>query len=290
MNNDKLYNGEIVAGLPQKLFVNRAFKYGDGVFETIKVSQGYPLFYRSHYSRLIRGLDALEIDIPEHFHFQYFFHCLQKLIEATDVANGVLRVQAWRSGKGTYRPEKRDFDWLAEMKETATDEAYFQWTNTEYRMDVFEGLTKQFSSVSSYKTCNSLPYVLAGEFARNSDLANAFILNDEGNVVESIAENVFIFQQGKVITPPISDGPVDGIMRSMLRKIFLWNKIEFEERSLSIRDIEQAQEVFLSNSIKGIVPVTHFRNSSYFQAFSEGLFHKLNERVGQILDRNAQMR
>lgn len=280
-----LLNGEVYEGAFSISSSNRAFRYGDAVFETIKVSQRHPLFYRSHYSRLVRGLDALQIHIPEDFTFQYFLHSLKNLLQAGKIENGAIRLQAWRSGKGSYTAKQNDFQWLAEV--SSAENTFFQEEAGNYQLGVYQNLRKNYSAISEFKTSNAIPYVLAANFAQQQSLQNVLILNDQDNVVETVAENVFIYSDGMVTTPPLTDGCIDGIMRSMLKKIFIWNKIDFREESIRVQDVENAQEVFLTNSLKGIVPVSHFRQKHYFNAFSNGLQLKLNERIAQILEKQS---
>ena len=282
------YNGIVGQGTFQVNSTNRAFRYGDAVFETIKISQGYPLFYRSHYSRLVRGLDALQIDVYEEFTFVYFLQCIEELVQFASIKNGTLRVQAWRSGKGTYTANSNNFDWLMEFFPAEESNGFFSEETNTYTIDVYKENRKNASSISAFKTSNSLLYVLAAETAKQAKVNNMLLLNDGGKVIETIAENIFIYSDGIVKSPPVTDGCVDGIMRSMIKKLLMWNKIEFIEQSITIDDVKQAQEVFLTNSIQGIIPVSHFGEKQFDNSFSTGLQLTLNERVAQLIDRNMK--
>ena len=281
------YNGSVHKGEFLLPTTNRSFRYGDAIFETIKLSQGYPLFYRSHYSRLVRGLDAIGVTIQENFTFLYLFNAIQELAKESQIHNGVVRIQAWRRGKGTYTSEQNNFDFLIELIQPS-DEAFFSFSSDEYHLGICKAITKNYNVVSAYKTANALPYVIASNEAKEQNADNAILLNDKGHVVETVAENIFIYSTGVVKTPPVEDGCVDGIMRSTLKKLLKWNAIELKEESITVKDIEQAQEIFLTNSIKGIIPVSHFKDKRYFESFSKGLHFKLNERISQILERNKQ--
>lgn len=278
-------NGTITEGDYTVLSTNRSFRYGDGLFETIKLLQGRPLFYRSHYSRLVRGLDALQIQIPEDFTLHYFYRSLNELAKNGNIKNGMLRIQAWRSGEGVYLPKENNFHWLIELFKDENDESFFQESNEMLHLGLFTKELKNVSTFSEFKTANALVYILAAHAAQKQQVDNVLILNRDENVVETIAENIFIYSHGVVKSPPVSDGCVNGIMRNVLKKIFLWNRIEFQETSITVHDVEAAQEVFLSNAIRGIVPVGQFKNKHYFNAFSNGLQIKLNERVAQLIER-----
>lgn len=282
----KLYllNGELKTGEFYVNSSNRSFKYGDGLFETIHVSQSYPLFYRSHYSRFIHGLDALGLNIPDFFTFQYFLNCLKSLINEQEIINGTIRLQAFRKGEGVYRPQTNEFEWIAEIVNTR-EEAFYPLSPETYTLGIFEDFRINDSPISFFKSSNSLPYVLASDYANSKQFDNVVLLNDRDQVVETIAENIFVYSEGLVRTPPISSGAVDGVMRSVIKKLLKWNQISFEESPLKIQDLQHSQEIFLTNTSKGIISVTDFDERHYFQSFAKGLQLKLNERVAQILER-----
>lgn len=265
---------------------NRSFKYGDGLFETIKIAQGKPLFYRTHYSRLVLGLNALNYDIPIHFTLKYVHDSLMELITQSKIYNGCIRIQAFRDGGGTYAPESSQFSWIAEIKEFEDNQPFYRFQENEYKLGVYREVLIQKSPISFFKSSNALPYVLAAKFAKQNQFENVVLLNTQQNVVETIAENIFLYSNGVVSTPNNQSGCINGILKSVIKKLCKWNKIDFEEKALTIDDLNQTEEIFLTNTIKGIQSVSSFQNKTYKTNFTKGLQLKLNERVSQILERH----
>lgn len=280
-----IYNAVLKQGKFAVDSSNRSFKYGDGLFETIKVAQGSPLFYRGHYSRLVRGLSALNYDVPLHFTLKYVHDALLKLIGEAKVYNGVIRLQAYRDGGGTYTPESSHFSWIAEIKQSADNQPFYRWRDAEYQLGVYDDFLIQKSPIGFFKSSNALPYVLAGQYAKRQELDNVVLLNTNQNIVETIAENIFLYSNGVVSTPANSEGCIDGVLKSVIKKLCKWNKIDYVEGKFTIKDLQQAEEVFLTNTIKGIQSVTSFQDKQYITNFTKGLQLKLNERVSQILEK-----
>lgn len=264
---------------------NRSFKYGDGLFETIKVAQGSPLFYRAHYSRFVRGLDALKYDVPLHFTLKYLHDALIELIGESKVYNGVIRLQAFRDGEGTYTPDSSQFSWVADIKSSGDNQPFYRYSEDEYKLGVYDEFLVQESPISFFKSSNALPYVLAGQFAKQNKLHNVVLCNHQGHIVETISENIFLYSNGVVSTPSNRVGCIDGVLKSVIKKLCKWNQIDFVEQELTTFDMNQAEEIFLTNTIKGIQSVTFFQEKKYSTDFTRGLQLKLNERVSQILER-----
>lgn len=279
-----LVNGRMQENAPLFDATNRAFRYGDGLFETIKVAQSYPLFFRTHYSRLVRGLDSLGYTIPDTFTMQYFLEILLNLIRSNQVSHGTIRMQAYREGQGTYKAESNEFGYIAEIVQTH-EQPFYTFSKHCERLGLCEEHKKDFSTISAFKSGNSLVYVLASLYAQQHHYDNVLLLNSDKKVLEGIAESIFLFSNGTLITPKVSDGCIEGVMRAMIKKIAKWNHIPLEEQSITVEEVLQADEVFLTNVTQGIIPVHEFKGKTYAFSFTDGLKLKLNERVAQIIEK-----
>src|SRR5690606_26411967 len=128
--------------------------------------------------------------------------------------------------------------------------------NSTYEVDLFKDfyITKQL--LSTLKTTNKMVQITGSIFANENGLDNCLLINDDKNVVEVLQGNLFMLKGTKLITPPLSDGCLNGIMRkqilSIARKI---EGIEVSEESISPFDLQKADELFITNVIKGIQPV-----------------------------------
>ncbi|MBX2846596.1 MAG: aminotransferase class IV [Saprospiraceae bacterium] len=263
---------------------NRSFRYGDGVFESLRVSNRHPLFFRSHYSRFVRGLDALGIEVPGDFSFMHFYRCLMKIIEANNINNGHLRVTAFRNGAGKYTPEDNSFTWVVSTTSIEDNLTFFPLNQGGIELGIYEAHQKPMNVLSNLKTNNAIIPVLAAKYVFEQKLDDALILNTNGNIAETVSSNLFYYKAGKIYTPHLSEGGLEGIMRSVVKKLAIWNKIPLEEKAISVEELHGAEEIFTTNASKGIVWVEKFQETTYSNSFTKGLHLKLNERVAKILE------
>ena len=109
--------------------------------------------------------------------------------------------------------------------------------------------------MSTLKSSNSLIYVLGTIYAKSKGFENALILNDNNNVIEATNSNIFIVKNNEITTPPIKDGCVDGVMRK-----WITNNENIHVKSISINEIYDSEEIFISNTISGVTPVKKIDN------------------------------
>ncbi len=111
------FNGELIAS-DRLLFgvKNRAFRYGDGLFETIRIINGKPLFLEDHLDRLYNGMRLLKMDIPESLHIYHLESQIQKLISRCRIhQGGKLRLAVFRVDGGLYTPNSNNVSFLLEV-------------------------------------------------------------------------------------------------------------------------------------------------------------------------------
>jgi branched-chain amino acid aminotransferase len=256
---------------------NRALRYGDAVFETMRLSRGKPLFHLHHYSRFIRGMETLQMDIPEHWQPDFMLRTLQELSVRNAAPNARARMTAWRSGGGFYLPVSSAPELLIELE--ALPEPYYAFPREGLVVDISERVQLSPSALMSVKSANALPYVLAAMEARERQLDDVLLCHPEGHLVEASSSNLFLFREGTLFSPPEEDGGVPGIMRSVLIKVARRAGVSVRLERLYPEDLERAEEVFLTNVIRGIRWVGRWRERTYGNQFSAGLFGKLEEKV-----------
>jgi branched-chain amino acid aminotransferase len=144
---------------------------------------------------------------------------------------------------------------------------------------IYDEVKKPINLFSSYKTANSLIYILAGIFKNLNKYDDCLILNEKGHLIEAVSSNIFIVKNGVLYTPPITEACIDGIMRKQVINIAKKNEISFAEQPLFVDDLLKADEVFLTNSISGIQWAAAYKNKRYFKKISEFLLRKVNESV-----------
>ncbi len=245
---------------------NRAFYYGDALFDTLKYKNNKYHFLELHYLRLLAGMRQLRMEIPSHFTLEFWNEELLKLIDQSPTADLRYRTTVWRSAKGLYTPSGNDINYLIETS-VLNDQV-----KPTYSLGVYKNLSINADAFSHIKTTNRLPNVLASIYAGEHELDNVLLLNQHKNIACSTNANVFIVNQQSIYTPPISDGCLKGTIREvLLTQIPKHPSYSIEEKSLSITDIISADEVFLTNAITGIQPVTNFKRKTYSTSVAKAL-------------------
>lgn len=269
-------NGQIHA-FDAKVFgtSNRAYRYGDGLFETMRMMEGNLMYFKYHVERLFKGMQTLKLNYHKAFDQEFIASEIFSLARANKIyKNARVRFSVFREDGGWYTPEKNTFQYLIEI-ESLESPSY----NAERGLivDVYRDVRKDYSALSALKTINSLPYVLAGVYRKENQLDECILLNREDNIVESISSNVFLVKENKVYTPSISEGCIDGVMRKVLIDILKKKGITVYETKLPVALLEHSDEIFLTNSLKGIQSVVGIGPKRYFSKLGKELLQELNK-------------
>lgn len=266
------YNGSLFSDNEPVLNAsNRAFRYGDGLFETMRAVNGKIPLFNYHFERLLRGMKALKIATPSYFNVHYLKNEVSKTLDKMPSAR--VRLSVWREAGGAYTPTNFDPDFLIES--TPLPDKTFTINELGLTIGVYPNFRLMQTPVSAFKTANALPYVLAGIFAKENSFDDVFLLDTEGSVAEAISSNIFIFKEKKCLTPPLSVGCVGGVMRLYVTELIKKRGIELEEKRLSTHDVETADEVFLTNALQGIRWVEKFNTSEFKNDFAHALHEDL---------------
>jgi branched-chain amino acid aminotransferase len=275
------FNGNIVAQDENILTQNRAFLYGDGVFETLKIVNNKILFLEDHYFRLMASMRVVRMEIPMNFTMEFFEEQVLKLVQENEIsASARARITVFRNDGGLYLPKTNQVSYL--IHAIALENTLYTLNTAEYEVDLYKDfyVTKQL--LSSIKTTNKMINVTGSIFAHENGLANCLLVNDTKNVVEGLQGNLFMLIGKKLITPPISEGCLNGIMRKQI--LALAKKVEgievFEE-IISPFDLQKADELFLTNVITGIQPITKYRKKEFTSSLAHLLVQKLNESIAE---------
>ena len=222
---------------------NRAFNYGDGFFETIKIINAKPFNFSAHYVRFSFACKVLKLKNNETE--KSFLSLINKLIEKNKIINGNAKIHVNRSGEGKYLPLSDSLDLLIR---TNYGSSFVK--NTPISLCVFSDEQKTKGKISNIKSVNALVSVLGAIHAKENGFDNAILKNTEGNFIETTNANLFIIKQGIIYTPPLTEGCLDGTMRK-----WVLEQVNVIEKSLNSLDIQEADEVFNTNAICGIIPV-----------------------------------
>jgi len=267
------YNGNLVAFDDVKITPNnRAFKYGDSVFETIKVVHGKLVFWEEHYFRLMASMRMLRMKIPLNFTLEFLEEQLLKTVSVNENnKNTRARLSVTRKDGGFYTPNTNEIDYLIESQEIEYS------TKASYKVDLFKDFYMYSGHLSTVKTNNKLIHTLASIYAKENELDNCILLNERKGVVEVTNASLFLIKGTLIKTPPLSEGCLKGIAREkVISVITSSNNYTLEEAVISPFEIQKADEVFITNSIIGIQPITNYRKKEFFTDISKKLAMSFN--------------
>ena len=273
------YNGEILPSDNNLSSSNRAFLYGDGVFETLKIVNNTILFLEDHYFRLMASMRIVRMKIPNNFTLEYLEAQILNLAKAQNCENSArVRFTVFRNDGGFYLPNTNSVSFQIQV--FPLENTLYSFSDANYEVDLYKDfyITKQL--LSSIKTTNKIINITGSIFANENGLDNCLLLNDSKNVVEALQGNIFMLLGNKLTTPPVSEGCLNGVMRkqilSLAKKI---ENLEVVEEVISPFDLQKADELFITNVIKGIQPITQYRKKAFSTNISVKLLKKLNEMI-----------
>ncbi len=274
------YNGAIIPAEQQVLRLNnRAFHYGDGLFETMRMIRGNLQFATHHAKRLQQGMKALQLENYAKLDSAFLQEKSRELSNRNKAKNGLLRLTVFRDSEGATTPIEQKFGYSIEW-ETLEDHQY-SLNARGLIINVYEEVPKAINLLSNHKTCNSLNHVLAGIYKQKNRLDDAFLLNQNGFLCESTTANIFIKYNGVLYTPALSEGCIKGVMRQVVIELALKNNIQITEAQINPQILNEAEEVFLTNATHGIRWVLGFSRKRYFYECSRLLSLKLNEQLNE---------
>ena len=271
------FNGKILDESDQ-LSDNRGFLYGDAVFETLKIVNNKILFWEDHYFRLMSSMRIIRLDIPETYTPEFLKENIIKIHQKKSLTgNSRVRITVFRYSSGKYRPESNTSSFIISSEEVR--ESNYILNNGDYKVDLFKDFYLDNQLISSIKSNNKIINVVASIYSNENGLKNCILLNKDKMVVEFINSNIFTVNQGKIYTPKLSSGCLNGVMRKNLINILRLNSFEVFEEDISTFDLTKSDEIFGTNIIQGLFSVTNYRNKYYSNSISLKILNLLNNHI-----------
>lgn len=273
-------NGKIVSTSEILIENNRGFLYGDAVFETIKVLDNKVLFLEDHYFRLMSSMRILRMEIPMDFTMEFFQEEVLKLVHALNTPVNAVRVRfnVFRDANGKYLPSDRKIGFMASAE--VLNASAYTLNSSDYEIELYKDFYVTAHLLSTLKTNNRLVNVTGSVFAEENDYQNCLLLNDAKNIVEALNGNIFIVKDKVVKTPPVSDGCIKGVMRKQIIELLQKHTdYTFEEGVISPFELQKADEMFITNVIVGVQPITKYRKKEYVNTLASDLINKLNAKI-----------
>lgn len=212
----------------------RGFRFGDGIFETIKIKNYNLCDYHLHLSRLKKGLKEIKID----FDSDKILHLADRLIKKNNQKNGFLRLSISRGiGSRGYYPTKSNPTLIIETENSRK----IMQKEIDLGVSPYRKISPSSLPVN-YKTMQGMNSTLSLIEAKEQGLFDSIILNTDGKITETSSANFFALKKGKIYTPPAKDGLLCGVVR---QKII--NNFSVIEKSISISDLKLFDALFITN-------------------------------------------
>lgn len=273
-------NGNLLAIAEASIGIeNRAFKYGDALFETLKVVNGRIFFWEDHYFRLMASMRILRMDIPMNFTMEFLEEEILKTLESNDLLKSAARVRLTvdRGEGGKYLPLDDSKVNYTIVTETHPNPFYSVLPFTNYVVDLYKDYYMAPGLLSGLKSTNKALQVIGSIYAKENDLNNCLVLNTNKQVIEALNGNLFLVKGDTIKTPPLEDGCLKGIMRRQVLSLLQNNpNYSLEESSISPFELQKADELFITNTILGIQSVGKYRKKVYTNTTAAEIVKLLN--------------
>jgi branched-chain amino acid aminotransferase len=272
------YNNQFLdSGQPLLTAEDRSFRYGDGLFETMVAFDGVVALLPYHYERLQRSCEILMMKPPAYLDFDWLKDTVAALLARNKYTNARIRLQVSRGGGGFYLPASNEIDMLITCTEIRNN--IYEWGSLKadfspYRVDM--------GVLSNLKTTSKIQYVMSALRAEKVGAQECFLFNVKGTLADAVSSNVFLISGDTIVTPALTNGGVNGVMR---RHVIaqLENSYKIVQSDVLMKDIDEADEIFLTNAVRGIQSVAVVGSVVYTDTVTRDIFAQVNHSIRQII-------
>lgn len=250
---------------------NRSFRYGDGLFETMKMINGSIILSRFHFERLFNSLQVLKYKLPSSFTPVFLENKINQLAAANNCTHLCrIRLTIFR-GNGNLYPVPDSLNYLLECFELKP--SVNEFNEQGLSIGIYKNAQKSCDALSNIKSANFLPYVMAVMHAQENGWDDCILLNAKGNIADTSVANIFLIKDKKLLTPSLQEGCIDGVMRRYLLQKLKENGYSFSETGITGEDLLNADGIFLTNAINGIRWVKNYTGKEYPSSFARKLYN-----------------
>jgi branched-chain amino acid aminotransferase len=266
------YNGKMYREEAPAINVNnRGLRYGDGLFETMKLLNGRLILADEHFARLWKGMQVLQFNLPKHFNPELLQEEVLALAKKNGQGNNLrVRITVIRGAGGLYDAVNHFPHYIIETMPLPQGNG--EWNTNGLVLGIYKEVQKSCDILSSLKHNNYLPYVMAALEAKKQQWNDALILNTHGRICDSTIANIFYIKEGVVYTPPLSEGGVAGVLRRQVISQLAVAAIPFMEKAVGGEELVQAEEIFLTNSIYNIRWVQRIGDTEFGNELTQKIY------------------
>ena len=248
---------------------NRSFRYGDGLFETIRYANGQMPLWDLHMHRLFQGLSVLKISTGKLFTSERLIKQVANLCQKNNLRHARIRITVSRGEGGILEPTALTPDYI--IQTWPLDEPTPRFNTNGLHLRVYPDGRKSADALAALKSTNYLLYAMAALHAKEQKANDAIVLNHHERIADCSIANIYWVDGQQVFTTPLSEGPVAGVMRT-----YLLSKVNCIEQVAAPEDILRAPEVFVTNAVRGIQWVSEIEDRSVPECrISREIYHDI---------------
>jgi branched-chain amino acid aminotransferase len=256
--------------------LNRGMLYGDGFFESMRWHNGKIILRKLHEERILHALDLLQMDRPD-------INILQKieaqLIQLNPGEHARVRLNVIRAGTGFYAPDLNKADFYLSIQPIPS---FYEFSKDGLRCICYQEQTKSAGKYSVIKSISAQLNVMASLELKRRKYDEAILFNSNGRLAEGSGTNVFLVMQNKIFTPAASEGCVEGVFRRFLMETARKNGFQVEETSLSMHDLQNAEELWFTSSIRGLMWAAECEGNTYSNSLASKMFPVLMQELKSL--------
>lgn len=255
-------NGQVLEESKASIKTNdHSYRYGDGLFETMKIINGRVLLADLHFDRLFHGLSLLRVTPPTTLNSQNLENQIIEICKKNECEQAArIRLSVSTGSGGLY---DNDLALHYIIKCTTLPSGANELNEKGWEAGLFPDARKACDVFSNLKSASHLPYAIAARFATENHWNDCFLYNNKDRLCDSTIANIFWIKNDIVYTPPLTEGCIAGVMRRYLltnKKITPYNILE---QPCTLNDLKEADEIFVTNAIQGIRWIEKFEGKIY---------------------------
>jgi len=271
------FNG-IITDQSDQIKHNRAFLYGDSVFETLRIIDNKIVFWEDHYFRLMSSMRIIRLNIPDDYTPDYLEENILKLHRLVSKnGHSKVRINVYRFSKGKYMPIENNVSFIISCDSIINSK--YLINSGDYIVDLFKDYYLDNQLISSIKTNNKIINVVASIYAKENGFNNCILLNNDKMVAEFINSNIFIIKNDEIFTPRLNSGCLNGVLRKNLLNILKKHSFTTYEQDISTFDLTQSDEIFGTNVVQGLFSISKYRKKEFLNNQSKKILKLLNDNI-----------
>lgn len=259
---------------------NRGFRFGDVLFEEIRVLNGKIVFWEDHYFRLMASMRILRMDIPMEFTMEYLEEEILNTLNANNLRTSpaLAKLAVYRRSGLTTTTSEDKVSFIIEVEGLTSP--FYTLDSAPYEVELFKDYFLGKDMLSKLDTNTKVVEVIASVFANENGFADCLLLNDLKQVVRTIKGSLFLIKDRTIITPSTTNGAKNSVLRKKLVEVVnALKEYALEETPISPFDLQKADELFVLSISKGIQPISQYRKKTYENKVAMDLLGKLNAQI-----------